>query len=157
MACNSAYDLMVLKKHYAQHQSLFKGTKDEALEDSGPWIFAVDGRLQEIVDKENGVANRYSVLIESGEEMEAVVAHLKQFIYQTIEGREYFFRFWDGRVLAKFLPTCESAQLNEIFEDIDCFAVESGKKGEAIVFTQERGRLREDKLPMAEVLNLSKV
>jgi hypothetical protein len=140
-ALNSGYTLMLLKKHYGKNRSLFAGTKDAVLADSGPWLFEVDDRLGENLDSEIGASNRYPVLLDSAEDIDAVCTHLQRFIYQTIDGREYFFRFWDGRVLGKFLPTCDKKQVEDLFGNIQCFLV-GGEWPGAMRFSHRNGVLK---------------
>lgn len=136
-----AYTMMVLKKYYKVNQSLFKGTRDEVLEDVSPWIFQVDGQLMKNLHSEPVFFPFPLLLLESEEDIHMLSTHLKQFIYQTIGGREYFFRFWDGRVLAKFLPTCDKAQLLNFLGEINYFITDSGNE-ELVKLSQEGGALK---------------
>jgi hypothetical protein len=146
-ALNSGYTLMLLKKHYEKNRSLFAGTKDAVLADCGPWLFEVDDRLWDKLDSEIGASNRYPVLLESAEDIDVVCVHLRQFIYQTIDGREYFFRFWDGRVLAKFLPGCDKKQVEDLFGNIQYFLAGGEGQG-AMRFSHRSGVLTAEEQKM---------
>lgn len=150
---NESYALMILQKYFAQNQSLFKGTKDEVLENVSPWIFRIENNFSEVINNESGLSLVGSVFIECDSGMEAIVRHLQQFIYQVINGREYFFRFWDGRVLKKFLPTCSPVQLKEIFGPLKIFATDSESPEHVAEFLYENGFLITRKIPKQEFLN----
>jgi hypothetical protein len=44
---------------------------------------------------------------------------------QTPDGPKRFFRYYDPRVLRNFLPTCDAAQLREMFGPVDRFDLEA--------------------------------
>jgi hypothetical protein len=42
--------------------------------------------------------------------------HLREiFVVTDEEGQEYFFRYYDPRVVRSFLPTCTESELRELF------------------------------------------
>jgi hypothetical protein len=45
-------------------------------------------------------------------------------------GEKYFFRYYDPRVLSRFLKTCDSAQLAEMFGPVRRFCMESNSASE---------------------------
>src|SRR5882757_246936 len=94
-ALNGLTTLLVLQKYYEVNQSLFKGTKDEVLMDVAPWLLQVDDRLDENLGNETDVSMQFVFSLECPGDINMVSTHLKKFIYQTINGREYFFRFYD--------------------------------------------------------------
>ena len=142
-ALNGLSTLLVLQKYYAVNQSLFKGTKDEVLMDVSPWLFRIDDRLDENLGNERDVAMQFVLSLDCPGDINMVSAHLKKFIYQAIEGREYFFRFYDSRVLGKFLPTCDRDQLIEFFGPVKYFISEGESAKEAIQFSQANGVLQQ--------------
>jgi hypothetical protein len=40
------------------------------------------------------------------------------------DGKLLYFRFYDPRVLRRFLPTCDAEQLRQLFGPIDAFVME---------------------------------
>lgn len=141
-ALNSLHTLMILQKYYGISESLFKGTKDEALISVSPWLFLIDDKLNENLSHEMEVSVKCSLLFESWGDIHMVSTHFRKFIYQTINGREYFFRFYDPRVLEKFLPTCDKDQIREFFGPVQHFIVEGKSKEESIQLSPENGLLK---------------
>ena len=57
------------------------------------------------------------------------------------DGNPMLFRFYDPRVFRKFLPTCDSGQLETFFGKIDAFFVESEDGTELIRYRIHEGSL----------------
>ena len=133
-ALNELPGLIALQQLYPTHRSLFKGTKDEMLNDVAPYLFEVG---DDFLEKINGldVPLEGLLVVESDRELEKVCQHFQRFIYQTVNKREYFFRFWDARVLQKFLPTCEESQLKMFFDGIKSYTFKSESGVKQFLFT----------------------
>ena len=151
-ALNGAYMQLILQQQYPIHYALFAGTKDEALADVSPWLFQIDDAFGQKIMQQPLIELQATILLAADADPEALAAHLRQFIYQTINGREYFFRFWDARVLEKFLPDCSKEQIKTFFEGLfSITAIYSGDQGQAMRYQQERGRLQITMIPIEEV------
>lgn len=136
-ALNGSYTLLVLQQKFPVHQSLFKGTKDETLIDVAPYIFQVEGDVAELTEPE--LSFKRIVVIESSAGLTALAVHFKEFLYQQFEGRECYFRFWDSRVLKKFLPGSKPRQLDLFFGPVNSFIIKDEQK--AIQFSFDSNRL----------------
>jgi len=141
-ALNGFPTLMGLQKYYEVNESLFKGTKDEVIMDVSPWLLQIDDQLSENLSKETDFSMQFTLQVEAVGDIHRVATHLRKWIYQTIDGREYFFRFYDARVLRKYLPTCDEDQLIEFFGPVDRFIVGGDAENEVIQFWQENGVLK---------------
>jgi hypothetical protein len=150
-ALNGLPTLMILQKYYAVNQSLFKGTKDEALIEASPWLFLVDSEQDENLSAETDLSMEFTLQVEFVGDIHTLSVHLKKFIYQMIDGREYFFRFYDARVLRRFLPTCDEDQLIEFFGPVKYFITEGDGPGEPIQFSLKDGTLIQRQLTMNAV------
>lgn len=150
-ALNSLHTLLLLQKYYGVNESLFKGTKDQSLIDVSPWLFRIDDKLKENLSNEMEVSLQFPLLFEAAGDIHMLAAHFRKFIYQTIDGREYFFRFYDPRVLEKFLPTCDKDQIREFFGPVQYFMAEGKTPEEAIQYWQEKGYLKWQAIPVKEV------
>lgn len=64
------------------------------------------------------------------------------------EGRLLLFRFYDPRVLRKFLPTCNAAELQAMFGPVTCFWAEAEDPGTALRFQLSAGKLVEQQKPL---------
>ncbi len=135
--------LLKLQDMYPLHQSLFKGTKDEMLFDVAPYIFQVDDELYNKCS-ELSISLERCLLVDSEKDIQKISDHFRKFIYQTINKREYFFRFWDGRVLQKFLPTCEENQLILFFNGVRSYGVLANGRQTSFSFTQYGLEMKEE-------------
>jgi hypothetical protein len=59
------------------------------------------------------------------------------------------FRFYDPRVIRRFLPTCDAAQLKSFFGAVDAFFFESEDKQSLVRLQLENEKLVETPLPVA--------
>lgn len=119
-ALNGPYTLMLLQNTYPVNRSLFTETKDAVLSDVAPYLFLVDENL---FKKINGpsVSLEAIVIVESDERINDLLSHFQQFIYENKNGKEYFFRFWDARVLERFLPVYAEVKRHTFFEGVNYF------------------------------------
>lgn len=151
-ALNGLYTLMLLQKTYPGNQSLFKGTKDENLSDVAPYIFTVDDKLFEKINDPFASIEEI-VIVESDEKISDLTVHFQQFIYQKIKGQENYFRFWDARVLQRFLSTGKDEKLNSFFDGIKNYYVLDRVNATAKRFCIKRGKLQADVIPLNKLFN----
>lgn len=153
-ALNGQYTLLLLQNAYPINQSLFKGTKDETLSDVAPYIFQVDDQLFE---KINGpiVSLNAIVVLESPEKIDTLLSHFQQFIYTKINKQENYFRFWDARVLARFLPESNDEKRTDFFEGVNCFYSINLEDATAKNYFLKRGKLQTADLALHKLFVLN--
>jgi pSer/pThr/pTyr-binding forkhead associated (FHA) protein len=99
--------------------TVFSGEQASALAHVGPVVVTLDSPmpfLERWVDKAGA---HVGVLFQTPAGLDDVCAHLRDiFVVTDEEGQEYFFRFYDPRVLRTFLPTCTPTELSEFFTPI---------------------------------------
>ncbi len=64
------------------------------------------------------------------------------------EGKSYFFRFYDPRVLRTYLPTCNSEELNTVFGPVENFIVEGEDPSVLMHFSLAGDALQKKKIPV---------
>jgi len=148
-ALNGDYTRIILHQEYPNAVSLFEGTKDEALSDIAPYIFEIDNQFVQKVTTRPLIELEGAIVIETGEKLPDLAEHLRTFIYQTIKGRECYFRFWDGRILRKFLPTCSKEQITAFFGPMEVLTMRDTNPAMAVQYRQERGKLLTLNMPAA--------
>lgn len=101
-ALNGQYTLLQLQESYPVNDSLFAGSRDEALTDVAPYVIRIDADFK---TKLQGplISLHQLIFVETEDSLTQVIQHFQPFIYKKREDKEYFFRFWDARVLSKFL------------------------------------------------------
>lgn len=152
-ALNGQYSLLLLQGAYPVNQSLFHGTKDEALSDVAPYLFQVDEQLlMKITDPL--LSLQAIIVVQAEEKFEKVAFHFREFIYEKKNGRENYFRFWDARVLERYLPASSAESLDAFFEGIESFCSIDQQSNAAKKFFLKRGKLQQAELPLAELFAL---
>jgi hypothetical protein len=66
------------------------------------------------------------------------------------DGKPLLFRYYDPRVLRAYLPTCNEAELKNLFGPIRCFVVEGEDSKTAVRFHYEAGGLHTETLPVSQ-------
>lgn len=151
-ALNGAYTQYILQQQYPTHVSLFAGTKDESLDDVAPILFQIDNSFADKVLTKPLIELAAVTLWFSDLKLENLANHLRQFIYQKIKGREYYFRLWDARVMRKFLPTCSKEQIRTIFEGVDALGiVDEQDPAMLLQYRQDHGRQSRSTIPLEDV------
>lgn len=88
-----------------------------------------------------GRGHNWGVMLRSSSGMDTLAEHFAGMIRARLpEGREVLFRFYDPRVLRAFLPTCNTAELDEVFGPVESFLIEQGD-GTWGVYRREDGGL----------------
>jgi hypothetical protein len=85
-------------------------------------------------------------------EFEQLLQHLRQFLLvkDQAAGKERFFRFYDPRVLRRFLPTCAPAQLAEFFGPVRKFLAEDSDPSSLVEFTLANKRLHRNSIRLQQ-------
>ncbi len=141
-AVNGDYTQYLLKKNFPQHQSLFIGTKDEKIEQMAPYLFAINEHPVKILQGQPGTTLKAFLLIESTMSLDELAAHFRKHIYVTKEGKKYYFRCWDGRVLEKCLPDFTKEQFLDLFNSITEIIYEDHVNSSSTIFKTEGKKLR---------------
>lgn len=117
-----------LKARGYQLTSLFVGPDAWQLLGVAPYLFVANPNAEALADWDQRFAASIGVLIVSSAPVEQVFAHLRSiFIVQDESGGEFFFRFYDPRVLKTYLPTCTNDELSTVFGPIDAFIAASSR------------------------------
>ena len=82
------------------------------------------------------------VLLQSAATLDDLSAHLRKiFVVRDEQEQEYFFRYYDPRVLRVYLPTCTGAELDEFFGPVQRWLVEASAGDGFIELTHRAGQL----------------
>lgn len=96
--------------------TLFSGKQAADLAHVGPCLVELTKPAAFLEEWAGAVGAHPGVLLQSPANLQTIYAHLRHLFIATDEdGREYFFRFYDPRVLRVFLPTCLEGELTEFF------------------------------------------
>jgi hypothetical protein len=95
-----------------------------------------------------GWGKHWCIYATSRDEMRALRRHFQSlFIVHDAEGTPLYFRFYDPRVLRRFLPTCSSEELARMFGPVALFLLEDGDLNTVLQFRLTGGALDAARLP----------
>jgi hypothetical protein len=143
------------KELNTQNHGLYNKKGEEYLRTVAPYLFSFNEN-DEFINwfKTEGWGSSWGVLINSRANMEQLNAHFRNHITaKTEDSEEFYFRFYDPRVLRVFLPTCSLFQLKEFFGPVSSFTCEHEDQQFAIKFWLENGQLRSHKMPAEEIFS----
>jgi hypothetical protein len=111
--------------------SLYRGTAEEMYWAIAPHLAVVDPETLEWIRSELW-SQPWGIFAVADQNLEAMRRHFRRFLLVAApNGEQWYFRFYDPRVLQRFLPTCSARQLNELFGPVAAFAT-SRVEGDAI-------------------------
>ena len=101
--------------------SLYRGMAEEEFSAFAPYLAQIDGdALDWIAD--TLWPTPWGLFVVSGETLPALRSHFRRFlIVDDPQGEEMYFRFYDPRVLQKYLPTCNDRELRQVYGPIQAF------------------------------------
>lgn len=110
-------------------RSLFLTEVQMPLWDVAPYLVPIDPHSDYLEHWARRWGSSAGILLVTAADENALLVHLRRiFVVEDEEGQEYFFRFYDPRVLRAFLPTCSEDQLEEFFGPIEQFIVEDDQE-----------------------------
>jgi Domain of unknown function (DUF4123) len=100
---------------------LYQGKAQQELSAIAPYLVRVDpDTLAWITDAL--WTDPWGVFVFTDAPLEAVRTHFRRFLLvDAPDGGQWYFRFYDPRVLTKFLPTCDAAQVTDFFGPVEAF------------------------------------
>lgn len=103
---------------------------------TAPYLAELEPRneeTREILDL--GWGNAWGVFLHADAEMEELKAHFRTLLtVRDEQGKMFFFRFYDPRVLRAYLPTCTREELKTVFGPVDAFLLEGDEPGKRLTF-----------------------
>lgn len=152
-AARTGSQLEMAREMNKNHLSLYSDKNERYLAQVAPYIFTVpvDPGFSSWV-REHGWRRAWGIFVSADISLENLYFHFRKFVrVQTQDGEEFYFRFYDPRVLKMFLPTCDKKQVIEFFGPVKSFTVEGDTKNEAVRFWHENGLLKQQELTADEI------
>ena len=102
--------------------SLYRGSAEEELWAIAPYLVHLDVDTFEWIAAELW-SSPWGILALADEPLESLRTHFRRFlIVEGPTGESWYFRFYDPRVLAKYLPTCTPDELATFFGPVRALA-----------------------------------
>lgn len=136
-------EIAIAKALNPNFQCLYLGKKAIELGTVAPFLFSIKPKspfFDWIITHKD--RDKWGIFLHSDKDFKTVWRHFRKFlIVKTETGKRLFFRFYDPRVLAPFLQTCDNAQLKALFGPINSFLYYSKEEGERIMRLNQNGGL----------------
>ena len=101
--------------------SLYRGAAEEDLAAIAPYLVIVDGDLLGWIGSALW-SSPWGVFAVSDSALDELRTHFRRFLLvDAPDGDKWYFRFYDPRVLPRFLATCDPAQLTDFFGPVSTF------------------------------------
>ncbi len=103
--------------------SLYRGSAEEELGAIAPYLVSVD---PELFDWIAGTlwSKPWGIFARSDASFHDLRTHFRRFLLvKSPTGEEWYFRYYDPRILDRYLPTCTEDELGEFFGTVSSFAV----------------------------------
>jgi len=123
---------------------LYAGTLPWQLQMAAPYLVELDreDKLTDIILR-NGWGNAWGIFLHAGTTMNDLRKHLRSLIRVRDEsGRKLIFRYYDPRVLQRYLPTCWTEELRIVFGPIHRFLMESHDSDGVLEFSFDGVQLK---------------
>ncbi len=101
--------------------SLYRGMAEEEWSAFAPYLAQVDVRLLDWI-QQTLWSEPWGLFVVSSDPLAVLRSHFRRFlIVDDPDGEEMYFRFYDPRVLQKYLPTCTDQELKQFFGTNEAF------------------------------------
>ncbi|KAF0224004.1 MAG: hypothetical protein FD167_4939 [bacterium] len=140
--------LSKLDEYQPECECLFAGELEPDMAEVAPYLVSLqaDSPFTEWLLLE-GWGKHWGIFTLSKTETPAMRNHLRKLVrVRDEQGKPLHFRFYDPRVLAKFLPTCNTQELVDFFGQITNFVAETENEQIAKSFSLSNSSLKEDKI-----------
>lgn len=99
---------------------------------------------------ESGWGQHWGIFVLGRVEMLEMRKHFRSFLtVHTSEGKPMLFRYYDPRVMRKYLPTCNREDLAVLFGQVDFYFLEDEDPRTMLSFHTESGELKQQRFTLA--------
>lgn len=107
---------------------LFQGEAAQYMDDVAPYLVPIDPASEYLESWASRWGKNAGILLTTYADPEPLFRHLREiFVVKDEEGQEYFFRYYDPRVLSMYLPTCTPEEVREFFGPIGALVLDGEK------------------------------
>jgi len=132
----------LLKWANVEHECLYMGQSREKLWYVAPYLLKLETASDFLkLLLEQGWGKSWGIFLTSQSDLEQLHKHFRHFLLVKGEDdKDFYFRFYDPRVLRVYLPTCTAEEAKEFFGPIGSYLAEAEAPDTLLKFTAgERG------------------
>jgi hypothetical protein len=141
-----------LYEQQPEHVCLYRGELEPDIAETAPYLVKLE-RDTDFSDWviEKGWGNHWGIFALSDESLTAMRNHFRKFlmVYDP-ENRPLYFRYYDPRVLRKYLPICDAEDMVSLFGPVVSYFLEDEDPKNGLRFRMEAGSLWRDEMAIAE-------
>ncbi len=140
--------LEALYREQPEYFCLYRGELEPDIAEVAPYLvwLTPDSRFTNWL-LEEGWGKSWGVFALSGFDLVSIRRHFRSLlVVHDGDGKPLYFRFYDPRVLRRFLPTCDKKELKKIFGHVESYIIESENAKEAIQYHNANGTLKQNKI-----------
>lgn len=135
-----------------EYHCLYRGELEPDMAEVAPYLVQLENNSKFtdwVIEK--GWGNHWGIFAISSASIREMRQHFRTFliVYNT-DGRPLKFRYYDPRVLRKYLPTCNAEELSTMFGPVSCYLLEDEDPVTALRFSAKQNALRTERLPLVE-------
>jgi hypothetical protein len=138
-----------LYERQPEHVCLYRGELEPDIAECAPYLVRLESDT-EFCDWviEKGWGNHWGIFALSNENLRVMRNHFRTFL--MVSDPEYkkqlYFRYYDPRVLRKYLPTCDAEGLARLFGPVVSYFLEGEDPNNALRFRTENGALLREEM-----------
>ena len=141
-----------LNKAYPEHVCLYRGELAPDMASVAPYLvhLQIDTDFTNWITEE-GWGKHWGIFVLSSADLRALRQHFRGLltVYDP-DSKPVLFRYYDPRVLGKFLPTCNADELEQMFGPVSSFVVEEDHGKSAMEFYLADGALKGDTIKLTK-------
>jgi hypothetical protein len=141
-----------LYEQQPEHVCLYRGELEPDIAETAPYLVKLE-RDTDFSDWviEKGWGNHWGIFALSDESLTAMRNHFRKFlmVYDP-ENRPLYFRYYDPRVLRKYLPICDVEDVASLFGPVVSYFLEDEDPKNSLRFRMEAGSLLRNEMAIAE-------
>ena len=135
--------LPMLEMHTPDYCCLYAGDLDDDVEEVAPYLVRLEADHPFTAWLLESIGHKpWGIFCKAPSTLRELRKHSRQFlIVKGPDGENLYFRFYDPRVLANFLPTCDAVQIRDMFGPVAAFV--SGMQNPSVqMYLQVDGKLQ---------------
>lgn len=132
---------------------LFQGNAAQYMDEVAPYLIPIDPASDYLESWAQRWGKNVGILLTTPADPTKLLRHLRDiFVVQDESGQNYFFRFYDPRVLRPFMPTCTAEEAVKFFGPIHTWFSEGDTIEILLKFTLGRSSVQQEYLRLATVV-----
>lgn len=138
-----------LHRHAPEQVCLYREVSPD-LAETAPYLvhLAWDSRFTQWLFNQ-GWGNHWGIFAQAEDRvsLKELLHHFRTFLRVEFPGGTvHYFRYYDPRVLADYLPTCDEIETRTVFGPVSAYLMEGAQRHTALRFTVSKGRPYEETL-----------